>query len=143
MSNVVSLVGLKLGKLTVIGQSLTGRGSNGCLVWRCRCSECGSERTVTGTYISNVRRRSGVLACPTCSNRTRRCGLCGRQGHASAACEKRRPKTICELCGSLPHRVTGPRCRRCRLRYEAEPCEGIDYGARNPSALARLMGGGA
>lgn len=139
---IKDLVGLELGTCTVVAQA-PGRASAGCLLWRCRCSACGEERVVTGNHLNKLRAKGRALACPRCLNRVTRCNLCRQQGHMTAACPLRRAKVVCEVCGSLPHRVVGIRCKVCRLRYEAEPVEGIDYGARNPSALARMMGGGS
>lgn len=32
-----------------------------------------------------------------------------------------RKSKFCSECGSLPHRVKGARCEKCRLRYVPEP----------------------
>lgn len=146
----VQLVGIQLGSFTVTARSLIGRGSDGTFMWKLRCSVCGTERACSGNYIQNLTNAGKGLPCRVCHPAKepprrcrRRCWRCGRSGHSADECTPRvAVKRICDRCGSLPHRVTGKRCATCGLRYEAEPREGIDYDARNPSALARLMGGG-
>ena len=65
MSAVRNLVGLKVGRLSVIDRA--GSSSKGRALWRCRC-ECGSEKVVLGTNL--VGGRSTSCGCLT-KERTR------------------------------------------------------------------------
>lgn len=145
MRHHVELAGLQLGAVVVVARSLIGRGSDGSYMWVCRCTVCGDTRKVSGNYICNLQRVGHELSCPRCrvANPDYRCRTCRRKGHHTSECHPVvRKATVCTLCASLPHRVQGIRCKRCRLRYEREEVPGVDYDARNASALARMIGGG-
>lgn len=132
------LTGLKLGTWTLVApaqhqRGRRARGSDGSILWRCKCAICGHERHVSVGYVRTLQRRRKAPLCATIG--------CGSE-HRSCRRGRRGLGRICHLCGSLPHRVTGKRCSGCRLAYEAEPVPPVEFYARGISALAALMGGG-
>lgn len=136
MRQQTDLTGLKLGTWTLIAPAVLQRGAptrgtDGSILWRCKCATCGYEVHVSVGYVRTLQRRRKAPHCATigCS--------AGQSTRRS-----RRRSNICSRCGSLPHRVTGKRCSGCRLAYEAEPLPPVEFYARGTSALAALMGGG-
>lgn len=79
------------------------------------CALCGSK------FPGISRARYCSKACRRKRAGLNECGLCRRVGHAAADCPKRKPRRVCIECGSLPHRVKGPRCKSCKLLYAPEP----------------------
>jgi hypothetical protein len=141
----LDLTGQTLGRWEIIDRA-PGRAADSSNLWNAR-HDCGATRVVSTTQIATCRAKGCQPKCDEClfRNRTRhrgsRCGLCRRRGHITALCPNRKQRGgICLLCAGLPHRVRGPRCLLCLLPYAAEPSEGIDYGARTLSNLARAMG---
>lgn len=64
----------------------------------------------------------------------RKCGLCRKSGHLTAECSlKKQPhQKVCPVCANLPHRVLGPKCRACGLRYANEEPVTLAYIASLP-----------
>jgi hypothetical protein len=50
-----SIIGMKFGRLTVIGES--GRSSNKAILWKCKC-ECGSITVATSTDLRSGHKKS-------------------------------------------------------------------------------------
>lgn len=135
------LTGDRFGRWLIVALA-PERSADGRALWTAR-HDCGAERTVTSDQLSTCRAKGCEPKCPRCSTRraNSRCGLCRQLGHITLACPSRKHEgRVCYLCASLPHRVTGPRCRVCLSLYADEPREEIDYAARQTSNFARAMG---
>lgn len=82
--------------------------------WQHRCVECRATR----------------------SKHVPRCGVCRKRDHETVNCPLRRDHaaaSICRVCGSLPHRVPGLRCRRCGLRRGSQPpLHAVDFAQPHP-----------
>jgi hypothetical protein len=140
MHEAVQLKGETLGSWVVVG--LLSKDPAGRSIWQLRCTGCGRERQMGTHRVRDCQKRNVTPRCPTCiakANPNHKCGLCRQLGHTILDCPRRsEAKPVCPLCADLTHRVKGPRCRRCKLRYADEQPE-IDYAPRQPSALARVM----
>jgi hypothetical protein len=141
-SSANDLTGTTLGRWVVVDRA-QGQGADNSALWNAR-HDCGTMRVVSSTQLATCRSKGCQPKCEACvgrgSNRSR-CGLCRRVGHITVLCPRRKQRGgICLLCAGLPHRVSGRRCLLCRLPYAKEQPDGIDYGARGLSNLARSMG---
>lgn len=141
-ANVRDLAGTTLGRWVIVDRA-QGHGVDNSALWNAR-HDCGSMRVVSTNQLWTCRSKGCRPKCEACTglgSRRSRCGLCRRIGHITVLCPNRKQRGgICLLCAGLPHRVRGPRCLLCLLPYADEPSEGIDYGARGLSNLARAMG---
>lgn len=119
------LAGTTFGQWTILERAL-GRDAYGSPTWKARHA-CGTERTLSSKQLSACRSHGCEPRCSACTGLHR-------------PNQKRSSGNVCELCAGQAWRVVGPRCKRCRLLYEDEPIEEVDYGARQLSNLARVMG---
>lgn len=99
-----------------------------------RCPACDLRKPETEFRVLPSGGRSRV--CPPCEAMKTARGL-RRIGISTS--EPMPSKNICVVCHGMPWRVVGPRCRGCKLLYEAEPVQSVDGFARGPSALARAI----
>jgi len=120
----INMTGKRVGCLVVLGKAQSRRVHGGAR-WRARC-DCGAVSEFDGFTLRQMARRGGYRTCPACRHerRNRRvCSQCGQPGHQRDHClqnggPSHRKSKWCGLCGSLPHRVQGLRCRECGLRYQ-------------------------
>jgi hypothetical protein len=137
------LSGTTFGKCEIL-ERLPGRDEYELPTWRAR-HHCGFEQTLSSKQLSSCRSKACEPKCESCGTRAAlsECGLCRQMGHAAAVCPKRKTgeaKSTC-ICAGLTHRVIGPKCRGCGLRYKDEaPVELEDCMHSHMGRVADLGG---
>ena len=103
-----------------VAPKMTRAPARGAPVQEKPCTGCHVTKPLADFYRSKKTADGHQGMCKACDavrSANRACGSGNANGERVGACKTGK---ICLLCGSMPHRVEGAKCRRCRLAFAEE-----------------------